>query len=83
MTHYESMLAHLVRMARLPGAIGQARYRVEQLEQFDLYQGIGRHVAHQLKFLEAAEKSRLSTCDTATPAADTSNGGVAATTTPD
>ena len=49
MTHYESMLAHLVRMARLPGAIDHARHRCKELEQIDLYQGIGKDVAKALK----------------------------------
>ena len=49
MTHYEKMLAHLVRMARHPAWINHARYRVKELEQTDLYAGIGKDVARCLR----------------------------------
>ena len=51
MNHYETMLSHLVRMASNPGSIDHARYRVRELEQIDLYQGIGKDVAKQLKLI--------------------------------
>ena len=49
MSEFQKMLAHLLRMARLPGAIDQARHRCKELEQVDLYRGIGNAVARELK----------------------------------
>ena len=59
MTHYEKMLAHLVRMARLPGAIDHARHRVRELEQIDLYAGIGKDVARCLREAPPVLKTRI------------------------
>ena len=49
MNHFQTMLEHLVRMARMPGAIDQARHRCKELERTDLYAGIGKAVAAELK----------------------------------
>ena len=49
MNHFQTMLAHLVRMARNPGSIDQARHRCRELEQTELYRGISQAVARELK----------------------------------
>lgn len=46
---YETTLAHLVSMARLPGFIDHARHRVRELEKTDMYAGIGKDVARCLR----------------------------------
>lgn len=49
MNHFQQALEHLVRMARLPGAIDHARLRAMELEKTDLFAGISQAVARELK----------------------------------
>lgn len=58
MNHFQTMLEHLVRMARMPGAIDQARHRCKELERTDLYAGIGKAVAAELKRQGPASTSK-------------------------
>lgn len=61
MTHYQTMLEHLVRMASNPGFIDHARLRCKQLEREDFYSGISQHVAQRLEFLQASERNKPDT----------------------
>jgi len=54
--HFQDALEHLVRMARLPWAIDQARHSCKLLEQTDLYAGISKAVAEQLSRAKELEQ---------------------------
>jgi hypothetical protein len=61
MTHYQTMLDHLVTMASNPGWIDHARLRCKQLEQTEMYAGISQDVAQRLKSLRGSECSKPAT----------------------
>lgn len=66
MTHYQQALAHLVRMARMPGAIDQARHRCRELEQTEMFKGIAADVARELKADTQKPQSKATATGSAT-----------------
>lgn len=49
MTQYQTALVHLVRMARMPAAVGQARYRARELAATDLFAGMVEALERAMK----------------------------------